>query len=266
MSNTILTSRDTANPAIATLTFNRPEVFNAMSAELIHAFREAAVQLRDDATVRCLILRGAGKAFLAGGDVTMFHRRKDDPTLADEVIPLGDAMHDGIIALREAPFPVIAQIQGAVAGAGLSIALSCDFAVCSEAATFSSAYTRIGLSPDGGSTFFLPRLVGVKRAAELIMLSETLGAARAHELGLVNRVVAADQLEAEVAALASKLAAGPTQAFAQTKRLLNQTFETPMRAHLDDEIRRFAACAATEDFKEGVTAFVEKRKPEFKGR
>ncbi|MFN7219134.1 MAG: enoyl-CoA hydratase-related protein, partial [Burkholderiales bacterium] len=105
----------------------------------------------------------------------------------------------------------------------------------------------------------------VKVAAELIMLSETLSAARAREIGIVNRVVAADQLEAEVATLATKLAAGPTQAFAQTKRLLNQTFETPMRAHLDDEIRRFAACAATEDFKEGVTAFVEKRKPVFKG-
>lgn len=266
MSDTVLISRDSANPAIAILTFNRPEVFNAMSAELIHAFRDAALTLRDSPDVRCLILRGAGKAFLAGGDVTMFHRRKDDPTLADEVIPLGDAMHEGIIALREAPFPVIAQIQGAVAGAGLSIAVSCDFAVCSEAATFSSAYTRIGLSPDGGSTFFLPRLVGSKRAAELIMLSETLDAPSALAMGIVNRVVAADNLADEVMKLANKLAAGPTQAFAQTKRLINQSFETPMRAHLDDEIRRFATCASTNDFKEGVTAFVEKRKPQFTGK
>jgi 2-(1,2-epoxy-1,2-dihydrophenyl)acetyl-CoA isomerase len=266
MSDTILVTRDAQNPAIATLTFNRPEVFNAMSAELIHAFRDAALALNTATNVRVLIVKGAGKAFVAGGDVAMFHARKDDPTLANDVKPLGDALHEGVIALREAPFPVIAQIQGAVAGAGMSVAMACDFAICSDAATFNSAYTKIGLSPDGGSTFFLPRVVGMKRAAEIIMLADTLDANAAAAMGLVNRVVAADALEATVRELANRLANGATHAYAQAKRLLNQSFETPMRAHMDDEIARFALCSQTQDFKEGVTAFVEKRKAHFIGK
>lgn len=251
------------NGAIATLTFNRPAVFNAMNEEMIAAFRVAALELKARPGVRALIVQGAGKAFIAGGDVALFHRRKD--TIAGEVKVMGDTLHDGIIALREAPFPVIARIHGAVAGAGLSLALACDFAIASEQATFTSAYSRIGVSPDGGSTFFLPRLVGMKRATEIIMLSDTLSAARALELGLVNTVVPADELDAAIVALAERLARGPTRAFARAKRLLSQSFDTPIREQLDDEIAYFAECAATDDFKEGVTAFVEKRPPRYEG-
>jgi 2-(1,2-epoxy-1,2-dihydrophenyl)acetyl-CoA isomerase len=259
---TILLSVD-AN--IATMTFNRPEVFNAMNSELIHAFAEITNRLKTLADIRVLIVRGAGKAFLAGGDVGMFHARKDDPTLAADVKPLGDALHAGIINLRELPFPVVAEIQGACAGAGVSVALACDFAIASEKAMFNTAYTKIGLSPDGGSTWFLPRMVGMKKAAELIMLAENIDAKTALELGLVNRVVAQDALRTEVDALAARLAKGATTAFANTKRLLNQSFTTPIQTHLDDEIALFAKASQTNDFKEGVTAFVEKRAPEFKG-
>jgi 2-(1,2-epoxy-1,2-dihydrophenyl)acetyl-CoA isomerase len=252
--------------SIATMTFNRPDVFNAMSAELIHAFASETAKLKATSGIRALIVKGAGKAFLAGGDVAMFHARKDDPTLAHDVKPLGDALHAGIINLREMPFPVIAEIQGACAGAGVSVALACDFAVASEKASFNTAYTKIGLSPDGGSTWFLPRFVGMKKAAELIMLSEAIDANTALALGLVNRVVAHDALASEVAALAARLANGATLAFANTKRLLNQSFTTPIQQHLDDEIDYFAACSRTDDFKEGVTAFVEKRKPTFSGK
>ncbi len=256
----------TEQNGIATLTFNRPEVFNAMSDELILAFRDTTAALVKRTDIRALILKGAGKAFLAGGDVGMFYARRNDPALIAAIQPMGNALHDGIAAIRNMPYPVIAQIQGACAGAGVSVALACDFAIASEAATFNTAYTKIGLSPDGGSTWFLPRMVGLRKAAELIMLADTIDAAGALQLGLVNRVVAADRLDDEVAKLAARLSQGATRAYANTKRLLNQSFETPLRAQLDLEIALFAECAPTDDFKEGVSAFVEKRKPTFLGK
>ncbi len=256
----------TENNGIATLTFNRPTVYNAMSEELMAAFQETTAALVKRNDIRALILKGAGKAFLAGGDVGLFHARKDEPGLAAAIKPMGDTLHDSIVAIRNMPFPVIAQIQGACAGAGVSVALACDFAIASEKATFNTAYTKIGLSPDGGSTWFLPRLIGLKKATELIMLSDTIDAAGALQLGLVNRVVSADALETEVATLAARLGGGATRAFANAKTLLNQSFETPMRQHLDREIALFAECVGGNDFKEGVTAFVEKRKPSFRGQ
>ncbi|MEI6737732.1 MAG: enoyl-CoA hydratase [Pseudomonadota bacterium] len=256
----------TENNGLATLTFNRPEIYNAMSEELMVAFRDTTASLVNRTDIRVLILKGAGKAFLAGGDVGVFHARKDDPGLATAIKPMGDTLHDGIMAIRNMPFPVIAQIQGACAGAGVSVALACDFAIASDKATFNTAYTKIGLSPDGGSTWFLPRMIGIKKTTELIMLADTIDAPAALQLGLVNRVVTADLLEAEVAAMATRLAAGATCAFANAKKLLNQTFETSMRQHMDNEIALFAECVKTQDFKEGVTAFVEKRKPIFSGK
>ncbi len=250
--------------AIGTLTFNRPQVFNAMNDELILALRDATRTLKQSTTLRALIVRGAGKAFLAGGDVGVFYQKRDH--IADEVKPMGDALHEGILNIRTMPFPVIAQIHGAVAGAGLSLALACDFAVASTTANFTSAYARIGLSPDGGSTYFLPRIVGMKKALEMVMLSDTLNATQALEYGLVNRVVADEALVAETLALATRLAAGPTQAYARAKKLVNQSFQTPIQQHLDDEIALFGECARTQDFKEGVTAFVEKRRPDFQGK
>ncbi len=253
--------------AIATLTFNRPQVFNAMNPELILAMREALAGLVAKEDVRALVIQGAGKAFLAGGDVGDFHRRLTQPGtgLAETIKHMGDALHDAIEAIRNAPFPVIAKIHGATAGAGFSLALACDFALASTNATFTSAYTRIGTSPDGGSTYFLPRLVGMKKALELIMLSDTLTAEAALAHGLVNRVVAPGALDHDTQQLAQRLANGPTRAYAQAKQLINRTFDRPIREHLDDEIARFAECAGTADFREGVTAFVEKRAAQFTG-
>ncbi len=261
MSDTILLARE---DAIATLTLNRPQVFNAMNDELILALRDATRELKGMQGLRALIVKGAGKAFVAGGDVGQFYARKNE--IADQVKPLGDALHEAIINIRELPCPVIAQIHGAVAGAGLSLALACDFAIAGTSAQFTSAYARIGLSPDGGSTFFLPRMVGMKKALELVMLSDSLTAEQARELGMVTKVVADEALAAEVEALAKRLTEGPTQAYARAKKLINQSFQTPIQQHLDDEIALFAECARTDDFKEGVTAFVEKRKPRFQGK
>ena len=249
---------------IGIMTFNRPEVFNAMSVELIMAFRDVTADIMKSNTVRALIVRGAGKAFLAGGDVAHFYKERE--TVAETVKPLGDALHEGIINIRNMPFPVVAEVQGACAGAGLSVMMACDFAIASTAAQFKTAYTQIGLSPDGGSTYFLPRLLGMRKATELIMLSETVNAEQALALGLVNRVVAIDALSTETMQLAERLAAGATQAYARAKRLINQSWNTPIKEHLDDEIAYFADCAKTDDFKEGVTAFVEKRKPKFTGK
>lgn len=253
---------------IATLTFNRPAVYNAMNPELILAMRDALGQIVAQKDVRALMIQGAGKAFLAGGDVGAFHRQlnETDSDLSATIKSMGDALHDAIESIRNAPFPVIAKIQGSTAGAGFSLALACDFAIASTNATFTSAYTRIGTSPDGGSTYFLPRLVGMKKALELIMLSDALAAQDALSAGLINRVVAPEALDEEAQKLASRLASGPTAAYAQAKQLINRTFDRPIRAHLDDEIARFADCTKTDDFREGVAAFVEKRAANFTGR
>ena len=258
--NTILFSQV---GSIGTMTFNRPDVYNAMNSELILAMRDVTAEIATSKTLRALILKGAGKAFLAGGDVGQFHKQRN---AMGDIKGMGDALHAGIKNIRNMPFPVIAQVQGACAGAGLSVAMAADFAIASEAAQFNTAYTKIGLSPDGGSTFFLPRYVGMKRAIELTMLADMFDAKAAASMGIINRAVAADQLEQEVAALAERLSNGATQAFARAKKLINQSFVTPIDKQLDDEIAYFAECAVTEDFKEGVTAFVEKRKPRFVGK
>ena len=258
--NTILFSQV---GSIGTMTFNRPEVYNAMNSELILAMRDVTAEIATSKTLRALILKGAGKAFLAGGDVGQFHKQRN---AMGDIKGMGDALHAGIKNIRNMPFPVIAQVQGACAGAGLSVAMAADFAIASEAAQFNTAYTKIGLTPDGGSTFFLPRYVGMKRAIELTMLADMFDAKAAASMGIINRAVAADQLEQEVAALAERLASGATQAFAHAKKLINQSYVTPIDKQLDDEIAYFAECAVTEDFKEGVTAFVEKRKPRFVGK
>ena len=249
--------------SIGTLTFNRPEVYNAMNVELILALRDVTTEIVASKTLRALILKGAGKAFLAGGDVGLFYKQREK---MDSVKAMGDALHAGIKNIRNMPFPVIAQIQGACAGAGLSVAMAADFAIAADGAQFNTAYTKIGLSPDGGSTFFLPRYVGMKRALELTMLADMFDAKAAADMGIINRVVPADQLEQEVAKLAERLSNGATQAFAAAKKLINQSFITSIDKQLDDEIAYFEACAKTNDFKEGVTAFVEKRKPQFEGK
>ena len=199
--NTILFTQD---GSVGTLTFNRPEVYNAMNPELIHAMRDFTAEIVTSKTIRALILKGAGKAFLAGGDVGLFYRERN--TIVETVKPLGDALHEGIKNIRNMPFPVIAQIHGACAGAGLSVAMAADFALAADGAQFNTAYTKIGLSPDGGSTFFLPRYVGMKRALELTMLADMFDAKAAAEMGIINRAVPADQLEKEIAELRAQIA------------------------------------------------------------
>ena len=246
---------------VATIAFNRPEVFNAMDGEMMIQFRAAAELVQKDPAVRVIVLRGEGKSFLAGGDVGAFHRHLHE--LPDLILRWGREMHFGLLALRRAPKPVLASVHGAVAGAGFSMLCAADLSVSADDARFSLAYAGIGTSPDGGSTHFLPRLVGYKKAMELTLLPELFDAATAQRLGLVNWVVPAAELVAQTQRTAVRLAQGPTRAYAESKRLLNQSLERSLETQMEEELQAFARCAVTEDLAEGVTAFVEKRKPVF---
>jgi|PlaIllAssembly_1097288.scaffolds.fasta_scaffold314389_2 2-(1,2-epoxy-1,2-dihydrophenyl)acetyl-CoA isomerase len=248
---------------VAVVTFNRPAVMNALDADAIRAFRGACERAETDAAARVVVLRGAGPAFVAGGDVAMF--RNNVSAMAALVPELAGELHRGILALRRAPKPVLAAVHGAVAGAGVSIMLACDLVLAAADTQFSVAYSRIGASPDGGATWFLPRLAGYQRAMELMLLADAVDVDTMQRLGVVNHVIAADQLAAETEKLARRLAAGPARAFAETKALANRALHDGLAAQLDAEALAFARCAATRDFAEGVTAFVEKRKPVFRG-
>jgi 2-(1,2-epoxy-1,2-dihydrophenyl)acetyl-CoA isomerase len=248
---------------VATITLNRPQVMNALNADMIMRLRAVCEEARDDQAVRVVMLRGNGPAFLAGGDVALFHANL--PTLPAMVEKLAGELHHAIVALREMPKPVLASVHGAVAGAGISLLAAADLAIAAADTKFTLAYSKIATNPDGGSTYFLPRIVGTRKALELMMLSDAFDAPTALDLGLVNWVVAAAELGAATAKLVQRLAKGPTVAYGETKALVNRTFERALTGQLAAEAQAFARCAATRDLAEGVTAFVEKRKPDFEG-
>ncbi len=264
MTDPIIVTRD-ASSGVATITFNRPERLNAIDLELARAFRDATLSLESDDNVRVVILRGAGAGFMAGGDVQLFRERLGRD-LDRVILDITHDLHDAIIAIRRMPKPVIAAVHGPCAGAGFSSAMACDMVIAAESASFTLAYSRIGASPDGSSTYFLPRLVGLHKAMELVFLNEVHDALAMSQLGLVNFVVANTDLDDETANLAKRLASGPTLAYARAKRLLNQSMQVPLEAQLDAEAQSISASSNTLDFAEGVTAFAEKRPPNFIGK
>jgi 2-(1,2-epoxy-1,2-dihydrophenyl)acetyl-CoA isomerase len=254
--------------AVLEIVLNRPEVLNAANRELIGELAAATAEAAEDHTARVVLLRGAGTHFCAGGDITMFGEliRLSPADRRKALYRIVDGLHPLLIRLRHMPKPVVAAVQGAAAGFGLSLVLAADLAIAAEDTIFTSGYIHLGVSPDGGLTATLAGALGLKRAAELMLLGDRFDARRALELGLVNRLVPPAALEAEAIALATRLAAGPTQAYARTKALLQATLGDAFDAQLRRETESFAACAATEEFVEGVRAFLEKRKPGFSGR
>lgn len=257
----------TGDNAVSWIHLNRPAVLNALNEDMAVALRDACQAVADLAArgeTRVLVIAGHGRGFMAGGDLGRFNA---DPAAAPAVAgTIIDALHDGLRILDRLDIPVVAAVHGPVAGAGMSLACAADLCIAADNATFTMAYARIGATPDGSGTHSLPRLVGLRKAMELAMLSDSIDAAEAFRLGLVNRVVAAGDLGREAGALAERLAAGPTAAYAGIRHLMRQSWVTPLDRQLDAERERFVATAATDDFREGVAAFLAKRKPSFKGR
>ncbi len=253
---------------IATLTLNRPASRNLLDMEMALALRASFDAVAIDPDVRAVVLQAAGKHFMVGGDVNWFHGLLDaEPTERRRKLNrMIDEVHGTIVRIRSMDKPVLAVVRGAAAGFGFSLMAACDLVVADRTAFFTLAYSGLGASPDGGSTYSLPRLLGPKRAMEMALLNERMDAVHAQELGLINRVVEAEALESVVAELARRLAVGPTLAFARTKRLINTSLEHSLADQLQAEERGFLESALTGDFAEGVRAFVEKRMPEFRGR
>lgn len=247
--------------AVALLRLNRPAALNALDAPTTAAFLQACRALSGDPGVRAVLVCGAGSSFGVGGDLAAM--RGDAAAVAARLI---EGLHGGLKLLAAMDAPVIASVHGTVAGGSLSLALGCDLAIAADTASFNLAYARIGASCDGSSSWALPRLVGLRRAIALALLCETMDAAEALRIGLVNRVVPAAQLEAESLALARRLAAGPTLAFGRLKRLLRQSFEHSFAEQLDAEALAFGDSTRTADFQEGLDAFFAKRPPAFQGR
>ncbi len=249
---------------LASITLKRPDRFNALDQVMARELLDVANRCSSDDRVRAAVLTGSGEqAFCAGGDVSVFAERLDDLDLL--VKEMTTCLHAAVSRFARMPAPLIAAVNGVAAGAGLSLVACCDLAIAADSATFTSAYTRIGLTPDGSSTHFLPRLIGPRRAMELYLTNRVLSAAEALDWGLVNRVVPDGDLADEANALARRLAEGPTAAFGGVKALLLSAASESLETQMEHETRAIAAAGISADGREGIRAFTEKRPPRFTG-
>jgi len=257
----------TRDGAVATLTLNRPATLNVLDLAMMEELVAHVSALSADATLRVVVLRGAGKHFMAGGDLRTFATRLDVEPLQRrrEFQRIVERLHAAIEHVHRMPHAVIGAVQGAVAGFGLSLVGACDLVVAADNAYFSSAYRQIGLSPDGGGTWSLPRIVGLRKALEVYLLSERFDAREAERVGLVNRVVSPEALDATVNEWARSIATGPVAALRNVKRLLRESLERSLSEQLRAESQSFAECAGTSDFEEGLRAFFDRRPPRFGG-
>jgi len=250
---------------IARIIFNRPKVLNALDRAAAQGFLAACRSVASDPDNRVVIVAGEGRAFMAGGDISVFTDSVSPSEISAHVRTLIEPLHEGLEILTSLPRPVIASLHGAVAGAGWSIALATDFAIAADNTVFTLAYSKLGTSLDGSSSWSLPRLVGLRKAMEIAMLSDTYQASEALRLGLVNRLVPAADLTGETDRLARRLAEGPTFAYGKIKALLRDSLHNTLHRQLIAEADAFSECAKTGDFVEGVTAFLGKRAAKFSG-
>jgi 2-(1,2-epoxy-1,2-dihydrophenyl)acetyl-CoA isomerase len=251
---------------VAVMTLNRPAAYNTINIELGRDFSQAIRECWEDDDIRAIVLTGAGRAFSGGGDIKFFVSEIESGRISQSIEKMLPVWHGTIELLREIPKPVVAALNGVVAGGGLGIALACDFRIASPDIDFYTAFLGIGANPDSSSSYFLPRFVGMGRATELFMRNTPVTAEEALGLGLVNAVVDKEGVMDESMSLAAELSKGPTQAFGRTKQLLNQSLSSSLKEHLHNEARLITISASRPDFGEGVQAFVEKRTPKFIGK
>ena len=250
--------------SIAKITLNRPEASNSINLEMARDLMYAAMSCSENHTVRALIITGAGKVFCPGGDVKTFAAQGENmPYYLRDVTT---HLHAAVSRLARLDAPMIAAVNGVAAGAGMSLVCASDFALAANSARFTMAYTRIGLAPDGGSTYYLTRLVGFRRALELALTNRQLSANEALELGIVNNVTSEDQLMTKAELLANELASGATKAYGATKRLLHNAWNEALETQMELESQALCSMAHTADAKEAIAAFVEKRTPKLIGQ
>lgn len=259
MTDSVLFERD--DHGVARITLNRPDVGNAIDVPMAKALLDAATACDADPAVRCVLLTGQGRLFCAGGDVASF--ADAGPQLPAFLREITDYLHAAMARLMRMPKPLVTAINGPVAGAGVGLAVMGDFAIASPRGHFTLAYTGLGLSPDAAATWFLPRLVGIRRAQELCLLNERLDAAKAAEIGLISRV--SDTPLEDALELARRLAAGPTLSLGATRRLLLDSFDATLEGQMEAESRSIAALSRTPDGREGLAAYLERRSPQFTG-
>ncbi len=253
--------------SVATITLNRPEVRNALSPDMLDDLARALDDCKDR-EVRAVVITGSSGAFCSGADVRDFtHALERGPQgLSSHLKDLADRLHrNAVLKVRQLPKPVIASMSGIAAGGGFSLALACDLRIASQETRFFMAYANIGATADGGSTYYLPRLVGAGRAMEVYLMNQPISAQRAFDIGLVNLVVPSDQLERHTQEMVQRLASGPTLAYGRVKALMDRSWTSDIGSQLDEESQNISEIALTRDFQEGITAFVEKRAPRFRG-
>ncbi len=248
---------------VATITLNRPNEANALSLAMAKELAEVSIRCDEDPAIRAAVLTGAGRFFSAGGDVSSFGAAGDGAAALIKEMTM--YFHATISRLNRMDAPVVCAVNGMAAGAGFSFAVSCDLVIAAESAVFLSAYTAAALSPDGSSTYFLPRQIGMKRTAELMLTNRRLSAQEALDWGIVNRVVPDEEVLGAAQGLARDLAAGPTLAYGAVKHLLHESLTSSLETQMETEARLIADMTRTDDGKEGITAFLNKRKPQFGG-
>ncbi len=251
---------------VFTITLSRPKQFNALNWDMLNHLREAVSLIQTDAQARCVVIEGRGDNFMAGGDIIYFHglldsSEEEKKRQFDELIL---EVHRMVEQLANLPVPVIAKVRGAAAGFGISLVAGCDLAVGARNSFYTSAYNLLGTSPDGGSTYYLPRSVGMKKAMEIVLLTKRYSAEEALEIGLINEVVDNEHLDAAVDKIAKQVANSARLAVSNAKRLIRQSLQHDLHAQLEAERKHFLDCAISDDFTEGVRAFVEKRPADFK--
>lgn len=258
MSDTVILEID---KGIARITLNRPDRGNALNQEMADALLAVALRCANDDAVRCVILSGRGRMFCVGGDVGDF--ASNSTAIAGFLSGLAGTLHQALAQFASMRKPLITQVNGPAAGAGMSMAISGDIALASDAAHFTAAYGGIGLTPDGGMTWMLPRLVGMRQAQDLILTNRRVDAAEAARIGLITRALPQDKLDGEAAQLAERLAAGAVASMGNARRLLHDSFSSGYSSQMDRELRAISEAGEGSEGREGISAFLEKRKPDF---